>query len=128
MTRRHERACPRHARRVHPAAPRHVVTDALAGTGGKREPRGARPAMKIDDEIESFGAQTARERDVILKSRQAAPAVGHEDAVDIRVVTDNRRGLRFDEIGDVSVRKPAPDRGDCGSSKDHVADEAQPNE
>ena len=51
--------------RVVPAAALDVVADALAGAGGPRQPRAARAAVQVDDDVESRRAEPAGEPDVI---------------------------------------------------------------
>ena len=84
--------------------------------------------MEVDDEIEARRAQAPREREVVDEPSQPARALGDDDRVEMRVVPDDRRGRRLDEIGDVRVGKAAPEGRDGGRREDDVADEAQPDE
>ena len=128
MPRRHQRARPRQPRRVGPRAPRQVVADALGGAGGTGEPRAARPAVEIDDEIEPLRAKAPCQAEVVSQSAQPARAVGDDDLGEVRVVANDRLGRAFDEIGDRGVGEVTPEGGHGRRREDDVADEAQPDE
>jgi hypothetical protein len=128
VPRRHERARPRHARRVHPPAAGHVVADALPRPARERQPRAARAAVKVDDEIEALGPQRARQREIVRKPPQSAPAFRHEHAIEMWIVNDDGSSLRFDEIREVRLRKTPPNGGHGRRRKDHVADQTEPDE
>ena len=62
--------------------------------------------MKIDREVVSRRAQPAAERDV----REEMPARGDDQLVDVRIGRDDGGRERFDQVGDVGVRKPLAQR------------------
>ena len=128
MARRHERSRPRHARRVAPAAAGQVITDSLRRARRPRQQPAARPAMKIDHQIEAAGAEAPRERDVVSQSREAARPLEHDDFVDAGMVAHDRFGRRFHEVGDTGAGEAPPKRADRRRGEDHVADQAQSNQ
>src|SRR5687768_6908804 len=84
--------------------------------------------MKIDDEVKMRGSQASSELDVVLPSRQPAWPLGNDQVVDVRMMADDGLGGCFDEIREVRVRKPAPQRANRGRGEHHVANQPQPDE
>ena len=60
--------------------------------------------------------------------RQAAPAGRDNHVVQVRVVRDDGRGGRFDEVADVGVGKMPAQAADGRRREDDVADLPQPDQ
>ena len=84
--------------------------------------------MKIDDQVESPGAQPSRQPQVVGDARPASWPLDDDDLVEVRVVANDRRGGGFDEIGEAGVRESLAESGDGRRREHHVADQAEPDE
>ncbi len=72
------------------------------------------PPWKSIDEIESLATQTPGKRQVVAEARESARPLDDDDLVDARMMAHDRRGRRFDEIGDAGAgnrRRMAPIAG-----------------
>jgi hypothetical protein len=117
----------RHAR-VHPPPPRDVVADPFPRAAGPRQPGRARAAVQVEREIETRPPQPPRQRDVRDDPFHPARPRHHDHLVEMRIVPDDRRRIRLDQVGEPRLRvrpaQPAQQR-----RREHdVADEAQPDE
>ena len=84
--------------------------------------------MQVDGHIETFLPQAAGEREVVPYPREAARPFDDHHVVQVRVVPDDGRGRRFDEVGELGLRIVAGQRADDGRREDDVANEAQPDQ
>ena len=84
--------------------------------------------MKIDDQVKVCGVKPARESEIVVPSRQAAWPPGNDEVVELRMVTDDGFGWSLDEIREMRVGKPAPQRANRGRGEYHVANQPQPDE
>ena len=82
--------------------------------------RRARPAVKIDGEVVALGAQPAAKREIAEQSAHAAGARRDDDLIQMGVAGDDGRGRWLDDIADVGVRKPLPQRMDGGGREGDV--------
>ena len=73
--------------------------------------------MKIDGEIEALHAQPADERKIRCQPR----AWRDDDLVQVRIRGDERRGMGFDEVGEVRVRETRADAPDCRRREHDIA-------
>src|SRR5947209_8804857 len=95
----------RDAARIHPSASGDVVANALSRVAQPGEQRCTRSAVEIDREVVSSGAKLCAELQIGGDAAQAACAWSNDDVVEMRIMSDNRRRRRFDEIGQLRVRK-----------------------
>ena len=116
-------ARPRDAPRVHPAPAGDLVADAHRRAAQPRQQRRARPAVEIDGEIEraraAAGGRAPRSREQPAHARAARR---DDHLVEMRIAGDDRRGRRFDEVGEVGVGKPPAQGADGRRGEDDVAD------
>jgi hypothetical protein len=84
--------------------------------------------VKIDREIERLRFQPSAEGHVTREARNAMTARRDNQFIDVRVVRNDRRRGRLDDVGQMSGGKLAADGVDGGSRKDDVADFTQADE
>ena len=84
--------------------------------------------MQVEHEIVPVTPEPAAEGEVVLDAPPSAGARCKDDVVQCWVVTDDWRRGRLDEIGEVRIGPRPTERPDDRSGKDHIADQAQPNE
>ena len=84
--------------------------------------------MQVEHEVVPVTPEPAAEREVVPDAPPAAGARCEDDVVQCRVVTDDRRRGRLDEIGQVRIGPGPTERPDDRRGEDHIADQAQPNE
>src|SRR5262249_4023343 len=121
-------AWPRHALRVHPRATGDLVAETLWRAAQPSQERRARAAVKVDGEIESLGSKASAQGEVGGQSPQSAKARCDDDFADVGVADDDRRRVRFDDVGEVSVRVVPPQSVNRRRREDHIADLAQTNQ
>jgi hypothetical protein len=68
--------------------------------------------MKVDRQIVAVSPKPHAECDIAEDAPEAAGSRGHDHVVEMWIVEDDRRRRRFDEIRDVRVGKPPPQRMD----------------
>jgi hypothetical protein len=73
------------------------------------------------------GLEPASQRDVRDHAAQSPRARSDDHVVEMRVVEDDRRSRRFDDVGEVSVGKPPAHRVDRRRREDHVANLPETN-
>lgn len=83
--------------------------------------------MQIDDDIVSFAPKPSCEAEIISDSPQAGPPGRDDDFVQVRIPSNHRKRLRFDQIHKMRVWKRALQRPDEWRCKNNVSDEAQTN-
>src|SRR5437867_2838893 len=122
LTRAGDPAC------VHPAAARHVVSDANLGAAQPRQQRAARSAVKIDRDVVPLRAKTPADAQIVPELRRPSSFPDDDHLVDMWIVRDDRGGGRLDDIRDVRVGESLPDRahGRCG--EDDVTDLSEADE
>ena len=121
-------ARPRDAPRVHPAAAGDLVADPDRRAAQPRQQRRPRSAVEVDGDVVVRGLEPASQRDVGHHAAQSSRARSDDDVVEMRVVKDDRRGRRFDDVGEVGVGKPPAQRVDRRRREDHVANLPETNE
>ena len=122
-------ARPMHRSRVLPAAALDVVADALRRAGRPRQPRAARSAVQIEDDVETLP------RAAVARARRRREA-GASRACAEMMITSARCGLpattgaalALDQVGQPRVRKRPLERPRKRRREDDVADEAKANE
>ena len=84
--------------------------------------------MKIDDEIESAGAEPAGQPEIVAEARETTRPLDDDDVVEVGMVAHHRLGWSLDEIGEARARE-APLQGADGRRREHdVADQPQADE
>lgn len=78
--------------------------------------------MKVERDIETSGTQPARELKIVSPAGQAPRALGDDDVVELGMMTNHGCGGSLDEVREMRVGKPAPQRANRGSGEHHVAD------
>jgi len=112
---------------VHPAASDHLVADPLSCAAQPGQQRGARTAVKIDRQVEPFSAKRSAQPKVGGESPHAADSRRNDHVVDMRIVANDRRCVRLDDVRNVGVRVVLADGAHGGSGEDHITDLAKPN-
>ena len=84
--------------------------------------------MKINREIVSLAAQPSPERKVAEQAAQPAGARRDDHLVEMRVVDDDRRSGGLDDVGEVRIREPLPQRMDSRRGEDDVTNLSQADE
>lgn len=84
--------------------------------------------MKINREIVALRPQFPAKSKVGRHRPQTSSPRDDDDAVEMRVAQNNGRGGRFDDVGEMGIRKSTSYRVNCGRRQHHVADFAQPDE
>ena len=113
--------------RVHPRSPPNPITDTNRCAAGPCEPRRPRTAVQIDRNVEMLAAQAARERQVVEHPRQAASSRDDNDVSQITITANDRRGGRFDHIGEAGIRIPASKGTNERRREHYVTDQPQPD-
>src|SRR5262249_58427554 len=121
-------ARPGHAALYRPPAPRDLVAEAERRAAHPRQERRARTAVKINRDVEPLRAQPPPECDVAGEPAQSAGSRRDHDLVQVRIVRDDRRGRRLDDVGEVRVRQSLPQRVKRRRGEDDVANLPQANE
>ena len=78
--------------------------------------------MKIDGEVVALRAQPPAEREIAEPSARAAAARRDDHLIQMGIAGDDRRRRGLDDVAEMRVRKPLPQRVDGGGGEDHVAD------
>ncbi len=121
-----QRAGSRHRTRVHPRSPGDFVSDAHWRPRQPRQPGTSRPAMQIDDDFVSFAPKPSCETKIISDSPQAGPAARRDDDfVQVRILSNDRKRLRFYQVRKMRVRKRALQRPDERRRKNNVSNQAK---
>ena len=84
--------------------------------------------MEIERNIELLRLQPSSQREVVDEAAHTSGARRDDDLVEMWIATDDRRGRRLDEVGEVSVGKPPAQRVDGRRREHDIADLAQPDE
>jgi hypothetical protein len=66
--------------------------------------------VKVDGEVVALCAQSARESEVAQQAAHAGGARRDDDLIQMRVVDDDRRRGRLDDIAEMRVRESAAQR------------------
>jgi len=73
-------------------------------------------------------SQLSRQFDIVDYPRQTRRARRHDHLVQVRILSDDREGCRFDQIRELRLRKPTLQRPQHRRRKHDIADEAQPDQ
>jgi hypothetical protein len=84
--------------------------------------------VQIDDDIVSFTPKAPGEPEIVGDSAQAGSARRNDDFVQMRILSNHRKRLRFDQIRQMRAWKRALQRPEERRRKDHVADQAKTNQ
>ena len=84
--------------------------------------------MEVDRDVIRVAPQPSAQREVGSKPGGTAPARRDDDLVEKRIVLDNRRGSRLDDVGEVSVRKSFAKRANGGRRENDVTNLPKANE
>ena len=84
--------------------------------------------MKVDRHVDAPRPQRSSHPHVIAQPIPATAVLDDQDVRQVRVAGDHRRGERFDEVEELGVREPAPDRANRRCREDHIANQARANE
>ncbi len=120
-------AGPRHGPRVHPRSSLDLVTDARWRSRQPREPCASRAAVEVDHQVVPLTAQPAGQPQIVGNSTQAGASRRHNHFIQVRVFSNDSERLRFDQIREMRVRKPALQRANERRRENDVAYQAQPN-
>ena len=81
--------------------------------------------MEVDRNVETESAQLAYKPEVVCDSSESARAWRHDDLVQVRIVTNDRRCVCFDQIDETRRRVFTPQGAHERRREYHVADEPQ---
>ena len=81
--------------------------------------------MQIDHEIVPLTPESAREPQIVDNPRDAARAGSDNHFVQVRILSNDGKRLRFHQISEVRLRKPALQRSKHRCREDDVTDQAQ---
>jgi hypothetical protein len=84
--------------------------------------------VKIDREIVTFAAQPQTEGDIRQRAAHARRPRRDDHAIEMRVIGDNRRRRRLNDVGEVRVRKATPQSANGRRRENHIANFAQANQ
>ena len=84
--------------------------------------------MKVDRKIVPFAPQPSNQRDVRAQSSRRVRTARDDHRVDVRIVSHDRRGFFFDDVGDAGVRVVAAEGSDGRGREDHIANQSEPDE
>ena len=84
--------------------------------------------MKVDDDIEPFAAKAPAKSYVVEDPPEASRALGDDDLVDVRIVSNDGLGGLLNEVGNAGVREMTPEGRDGRCRKHDIANQAQPDE
>ena len=93
---------------VHPGAAGNIVAHSLACAGCPGQPGASRPTMEVDAEVELRLVQRDTQPQVIADPLPSTRVRYHDDVVQMRVVCDDGRGRRLDQIADFRRGEVAP--------------------
>ena len=117
-----------HCPRVHPLSARNIVAHTHRRPRGPRQERAAWPAMEIDGDVDPFAAQVSSQTPVLGDSLPAASMRHGDDSIEVRVVGDDWRGRRLDQVKDAGGRKGSPERPNHRCGENHITDEPEAHE
>ncbi len=120
-----QRAGSRDRTRIHPAPSWDFVTDSRRCSREPREPGAAWSAVQIDDDVVSVAAKPSRQAEIVGNSAQARSPRCDDDVVEMRVLPNDRKRLRFDQVRQVRVRKRAFQRPNQRRRKYDVTNQAE---
>lgn len=83
--------------------------------------------MQVDHHVETSVAQPSAEREIVTESLPPACASGQHDLVQARVMPDDGRGCRLDQIRQVGFRIRTAQGADDRRGEHHVANQSQPH-
>ena len=106
--------------RVHPAPSDHGVAEAHARAAQPCQHRRARSAVKINHEVVTARAQPPRECGIVAHAAPAFRPRRDDHLVQMRIVQDDRRGRRLDDVSEVRVGEPPPQSVNRGRGEHDV--------
>ena len=112
-----------HCFRVHPRPPRDRVADSFPRARCERQPRAARTAVQIDDEVVPRAPQPPCEPQVGCDPRHPARPRRDDHLIEVRVACDDRRRRRLHQIREMRIRKHPFQCPRDRRREDDVADE-----
>jgi hypothetical protein len=84
--------------------------------------------MQVDREVVLSVSEPPGDRDVVGDSRQASASWDHDEFIDVGITFDDRRGIRFHGICEVSVGIVAAEGTQQRRREYHVPDWPQPDQ
>ena len=83
--------------------------------------------MKIDRQIVMLASQSPDECQIGAPPPWRVRAARHNHGIEMRVVSNDRLGFFFDDVGDAGVGVVAPEGSNRGSREYDIADQPEPH-
>jgi len=84
--------------------------------------------MQIDDDVVSVAAKPPCQAEIVGKSAQASPSRCDDDLIQMGILPNDRKRLRFDQVGQVRIWKCSLQRPDQRRGKHDVTNQAEANQ
>jgi hypothetical protein len=84
--------------------------------------------VEIDRQLEALRTQPPAKREIVEHAPGATSTRRHHDLVQMWIASDHRRRRGLDDIGEMRVRKPPPQRLDGRRCENNITDLAEPNQ
>jgi hypothetical protein len=84
--------------------------------------------VQIDDDVVAVAAKSSRQAEIVGKSAQPSPSRCDDDVIQMGILPNDRKRLRFDQVRQVRIWKRPLQRPDQRRGKHDVTNQAEANQ